>query len=246
MSRPARSHRGNSHRGRRRFSSPNHDGRYYRARYYHPGLQRFISEDPIGLAGGDTNLYAYVLNNPTTLVDPSGLEPITVSTGLALGIVCAAGAVAADSVVIAVNGRKTTWQQLAVATGVGCGGGVAVLGAYVVGAAVSVGSWVDAMMYRALLTGSVAVAAERVMWTGQRALIMSDHALTQMYRRGIPWRAVEDTIAKGKSFPYMHEGLQKIGYWDAEARIFVARIGDRIATVMRSSQRYVDSLRRHE
>jgi len=35
---------------------------YYRARYYHPGLQRFISEDPIGFAGGDTNLYAYVGN----------------------------------------------------------------------------------------------------------------------------------------------------------------------------------------
>src|SRR5437867_3317558 len=45
---------------------------YYRARYYHPGLQRFISEDPIGFGGGP-NLYAYVLNSPTTRVDPSGL-----------------------------------------------------------------------------------------------------------------------------------------------------------------------------
>jgi hypothetical protein len=180
------------------------------------------------------------------LVDPSGLEPITVSTGVALAVVCAAGAIAADSVVVAVNGRKTTWQQLAVATGVGCGGGVAVLGAYAAGAAVSVGSWVDAMMYRSLLTGSVAVAGERVLALGHRALIMSDHALTQMYRRGISWRTVEDVIAKGKSFPYVHEGTQRIGYWDAEARIFVARIGDRIATVMRSSQRYVDSLRRSE
>jgi RHS repeat-associated protein len=26
---------------------------YYRARYYHPGLQRFISEDPIRFRGGD-------------------------------------------------------------------------------------------------------------------------------------------------------------------------------------------------
>jgi uncharacterized protein RhaS with RHS repeats len=25
---------------------------YYRARYYHPQLQRFISEDPIGVGGG--------------------------------------------------------------------------------------------------------------------------------------------------------------------------------------------------
>ncbi len=49
---------------------------YYRARYYHPGLSRFISEDPIGFAGGDANLYAYVGNDPINAVDPSGLfEP---------------------------------------------------------------------------------------------------------------------------------------------------------------------------
>jgi RHS repeat-associated protein len=46
---------------------------YYRARYYHPGLQRFISEDPIDWAGGDTNLYAYVTSDPVNMVDPLGL-----------------------------------------------------------------------------------------------------------------------------------------------------------------------------
>jgi len=46
---------------------------FYRARYYNPQTGRFISEDPIGLAGGDPNLYAYVRNNPTNTVDPSGL-----------------------------------------------------------------------------------------------------------------------------------------------------------------------------
>jgi len=47
---------------------------YYRARYYHPGLQRFISEDPIGFGGGDTNLYVYVGNSPTNATDPFGLK----------------------------------------------------------------------------------------------------------------------------------------------------------------------------
>ncbi|NJD56185.1 MAG: RHS repeat-associated core domain-containing protein [Nitrospirae bacterium] len=47
---------------------------YYRFRYYSPELQRFISEDPIGLAGGDVNYVAYVGNNPVNLVDPLGLE----------------------------------------------------------------------------------------------------------------------------------------------------------------------------
>src|SRR5438034_5543787 len=45
---------------------------YYRARYYNPTLQRFISEDPIGFAGGDTNFYAYVWNSPTNFFDPVG------------------------------------------------------------------------------------------------------------------------------------------------------------------------------
>jgi len=45
---------------------------YYRARYYHPQLQRFIAEDPIGLSGG-VNSYAYVSLNPLNSVDPLGL-----------------------------------------------------------------------------------------------------------------------------------------------------------------------------
>ncbi len=46
---------------------------YYRARYYHPGLSRFIGEDPLGLQRG-INLYEYVMNNPTGYTDPFGLD----------------------------------------------------------------------------------------------------------------------------------------------------------------------------
>ena len=46
----------------------------YRARYYHPGLARFISEDPIGLQAGETNFYAYVGSNPLRFIDPLGLD----------------------------------------------------------------------------------------------------------------------------------------------------------------------------
>ena len=45
---------------------------YYRSRWYDPEVGRFISEDPIGFAGGDINLYGYVWNNPQSWTDPSG------------------------------------------------------------------------------------------------------------------------------------------------------------------------------
>ena len=46
---------------------------YYRFRYYSPILKRFISEDPIGLLGGDVNYYVYIWNNPLRWIDPWGL-----------------------------------------------------------------------------------------------------------------------------------------------------------------------------
>ena len=47
---------------------------FYRARYYSSTYQRFIAQDPIGFAGGDANLYAYVSNDPANPIDPLGLD----------------------------------------------------------------------------------------------------------------------------------------------------------------------------
>jgi len=46
---------------------------YMRNRYYDHRTRRFISEDPIGLAGG-INMYAYAGNDPINSSDPMGLQ----------------------------------------------------------------------------------------------------------------------------------------------------------------------------
>ena len=43
------------------------------AHFYAASLGRFITRDPSGISGG-TNLYAYVGNDPVSLIDPTGLQ----------------------------------------------------------------------------------------------------------------------------------------------------------------------------
>jgi uncharacterized protein RhaS with RHS repeats len=38
-----------------------------------------LEKDPIGFAGGDANLYGYVLNDPVNLIDINGKEPSLVN-----------------------------------------------------------------------------------------------------------------------------------------------------------------------
>jgi RHS repeat-associated protein len=60
-------------------------GLYFnRARYYNPAWGRFISEDPIGLAGG-INRYVYVVGNPLNFTDPTGYGPEGRLAGAAIG-----------------------------------------------------------------------------------------------------------------------------------------------------------------
>jgi len=53
-------------------------------RNYDPETGRWTSRDPIGLAGGDTDLYAYCANDPVNAVDPSGLCGISAPAGTTL------------------------------------------------------------------------------------------------------------------------------------------------------------------
>ncbi len=71
---------------------------YSRARWYDATIGRFISEDPIGFAGKDINLYGYVWNSPIKLVDPMGTDGGATLVGggtLILGALESLGATAA-------------------------------------------------------------------------------------------------------------------------------------------------------
>jgi RHS repeat-associated protein len=109
-------------------------GLYYNYfRYYDPETGRYITSDPIGLAGR-VNTYTYVLNNPLKYVDPTGLiisthigantrgmssrDAINAGgmgnaalgvgvTSSAVGIVTGGGALSASSKVTAVVAKKT-------------------------------------------------------------------------------------------------------------------------------------------
>jgi RHS repeat-associated protein len=61
------------------------------ARDYDPETGRWTAKDPIGFAGGDPNLYGYVLNDPVNLVDPEGKIAFVVVAGIAV-----AAAIAVD------------------------------------------------------------------------------------------------------------------------------------------------------
>ena len=47
---------------------------YMRARYFDPTTGRFLTEDPIGAAGGSLNFYSYALGDPVNASDPTGLK----------------------------------------------------------------------------------------------------------------------------------------------------------------------------
>ncbi|CAJ5349813.1 RHS repeat-associated core domain protein [Burkholderia pseudomallei] len=58
---------------------------YYRARYYSPQLPGFISEDPIGFAGGQLSFYAGFGGDPIMYRDPRGHELVLAGIGALVG-----------------------------------------------------------------------------------------------------------------------------------------------------------------
>ncbi|MFI6084319.1 RHS repeat-associated core domain-containing protein [Streptomyces sp. NPDC051217] len=91
---------------------------HYRNRYYDPESGRFISQDPIGYAGG-TNLYQYALSSPTTYTDPTGNSPLLADC--VIGGLSEAGM---DWLGQRLSGRKVNWGQVGTSAAWGCADGM--------------------------------------------------------------------------------------------------------------------------
>ena len=111
----------------------------HRARCYSASVGRWLSQDPIGLRGNDTNFYRYASNSPAFLVDPFGKQGYRL---LAIG----AGALAGGAAVKIAN-PEASWDKVAVGATIGgtagflgtTSWGAKAGGGAVIGAAASIG-----------------------------------------------------------------------------------------------------------
>src|SRR3954469_17306769 len=56
------------------------------ARDYDAEAGRWTTSDPDGFGGGDTNLYAYVMDDPVNLIDVDGLRTTAADVAAAAGV----------------------------------------------------------------------------------------------------------------------------------------------------------------
>jgi len=77
-------------------------------RDYDPDIGRWTAKDPIGFAGGDTDLYGYVLNNPVNKTDPEGLWTFQLGFGMNIG--AGVGKSNSKGIAISYNPKNGKWE----------------------------------------------------------------------------------------------------------------------------------------
>ncbi|MFT3777050.1 MAG: RHS repeat-associated core domain-containing protein [Ottowia sp.] len=83
------------------------------ARDYDAETGRWTAKDPILFAGGDSNLYGYVLQNPVSFIDPTGLVAPAVAACFSnpvCGAAAAGAAVAATKICMDAAGWMKDWM----------------------------------------------------------------------------------------------------------------------------------------
>ena len=98
---------------------------HFGARDYDPVIGRWTTRDPLGFAGGDTNLYGYVVDDPVDNLDSTGqwigLDDLAFSVGGAIA------GVAGQAIANLASGHLSNWETNAGAALGGAAGGEALL-----------------------------------------------------------------------------------------------------------------------
>ncbi len=105
---------------------------YNLARYYNPALGRFLSLDPLLVAGGSLNFYTYCDGDPLNRVDPTGaFAPLLLVGALFLGGAAVAGAVefyqSRDDIKKGDYDMSRMYKALVIGAGLGVVGGLAAI-----------------------------------------------------------------------------------------------------------------------
>jgi RHS repeat-associated protein len=86
---------------------------HFGAREYDPDTGRWMTKDPIGFSGGDSNLYAYAGNDPINNVDPAGTCVGTTCTcGAQPGLCAAIGVALTGGAAVAEEGGEAALPKL--------------------------------------------------------------------------------------------------------------------------------------
>ncbi len=143
---------------------------YNQARYYHSGLGRYLSMDPLFLQGGGDNFYAYCNGDPINHIDTAGefiFNPILIGAGL--------GA--------AITSGIESWRKQQAGKGLD---GFAIAKAALLGGAISaVGGGGGAAVETALASGTLAGMSAAGFLSGTAGSVVEQCAETQMPGRGI-------------------------------------------------------------
>ena len=168
------------------------------ARYYVPGLGRFLTQDPIGHQGG-LNLYQYCGNNPLTRTDPDGKDWDAQRKALTLGgyEFTGGGILASLKTIVNAGMEQAAWWWPKGRVSSDPGYAEAHYGWMGLETLLSMGasSWAGPSQELA----SVARATAIVRYEGQ-ASWYSSHLLERMAQRGITPKMVDAALRNGERY----------------------------------------------
>lgn len=163
---------------------------HFGAREYSAEMGRWTTSDPISFAGGDSNLYGYVLGDPVNLVDPTGLIFVNLMKGSFLDeakLVVSEGAMYTSNFAAGIVNSLTSgvanrlWGVSGKCAGAGYGTGsvIGVIGGFASGFVATVKV---AQSYKFAITASRSLAPFRTV------------ELRKEGQRGVAGRAVKDAF----------------------------------------------------